>query len=77
MIYTATQGDTWDSIAFKTVGDEFQFEALIKSNYELSEIVQFLGGEKVNIPDSVINTYTMNGVNSSTTKVRVIEAPWG
>ena len=77
MIYNATQGDTWDSIAYKTVGNEFQFESLIQANYELSEIVQFLGGEKVTIPESIYNAYTIDGQRVNTTQVRVIDAPWG
>lgn len=77
MIYTATQGDTWDSIAFKTIGDEFGFEDLVKANYDLCEIVQFLGGEKVTIPDDTLFVYANDANPNKTTKVRVIDAPWG
>lgn len=77
MIYTATQGDTWDSISFKAIGDEFLFESLINANYELSEIVQFLGGEKVNIPENIYNSYSVDGQRANSTQIRVIDAPWG
>ena len=76
MIYIAANGDTWDSVAYKTLGDEFAFETLIKANYDLCEIVQFLGGEKVTIPDDEVYQYSTNDPNN-TTKVRVISAPWG
>ena len=75
MIYVATNGDTWDSIAFKTLGDEFAFESLIQLNYDLCDIVQFLGGENVYISDDLYTTYRSEGSNK--TQINIIKAPWG
>ena len=75
MIYISTNGDTWDSIAFKTLGDEFAFESLIKLNYDLCDIIQFLGGENVYISDDLYKTYRSESSNK--TQINIIKAPWG
>lgn len=79
MIYIATQGDTWDSIAFKTVGDEFQFTTIVSDphNEKISDIVEFAGGESVYIPETVDNIYRLAASPwQSTPIVNVIKAPW-
>lgn len=77
MIYIATQGDTWDSIAYKTTGDEFQFVTIIENNRDLCDVVQFDGGERVYIPDSIDNIYRIaTSPWQSTPTVSVIKAPW-
>lgn len=63
--YTAANGDTWDSIAFKTVGDEFLCDQVCAANaYHLDGIVMFEGGEKVEIPDDLA------------VEAAMIKAPW-
>lgn len=79
MIYIATQGDTWDSIAFKTVGDEFQFVTIVSDphNEKISGLVEFNGGEKVYIPETIDNIYIIAASPwQSSPTVTVIKAPW-
>lgn len=79
MIYTAVRGETWDSIAHKTIGDEFQFTVLVKdkNNENICDIVEFEGGESVFIPDEIDNIYRIVASPwQSTPTVTVIKAPW-
>lgn len=63
--YIAVHGDTWDSIAYKTVGDEFLCDVICAANSREHEgVVVFDGGETVVIPDTV-------SVQSS-----IIKSPW-
>lgn len=77
MIYIATNGDTWDSIAFKSYGDEFQFVQVMAANRDKSDIVVFGGGESVIVPDTII---TQDSIISSPwqdgAKIRVISPAW-
>lgn len=50
MEYIAKQGDTFDSIAFKALGNEFLATDLIKANTKYVGTVIFKGGEVLNIP---------------------------
>lgn len=47
----ATQGDTWDLIAYREYGREFHVNELINANPSLSDVIIFEGGEEVVIPD--------------------------
>lgn len=77
-VYTASQGDTWDSISYKITGDEFQFIKFVESNYDLREIVVFEGGEVVTIPDDVQNyEIVIESPWTQNNNIRVISAPWG
>lgn len=49
-IYTTTQGDMWDSIAYSQYGDESLMQVLVESNAALNQIVVFDAGTKVTIP---------------------------
>ena len=63
--YITTNGDTWDSIAYKVYGDEFLCDQLREANaHDLDGVVMFEGGERVHIPESV-------AVQATTLK-----APW-
>ena len=65
MTYTAANGDTWDSIAFKFYGDEFLFLKLHAANErKYPDVVMFEGGEVVDIPDNL------------TVQTKVYKAPW-
>lgn len=48
--YTTTQGDAWDSIAFKLYGDEKQMTALIDANPVHRETVIFSAGIDLVVP---------------------------
>ncbi|MBQ9241647.1 MAG: tail protein X [Proteobacteria bacterium] len=65
MKYTAVHGDTWDSIAYKTYGDEFLCDEICKANARQYEgVVMFDGGEIVEVPESL------------SPKTEIIKAPW-
>lgn len=49
--YTTIAGDTWDGIAYKTLGDETYTDKLIKSNKDHRQIVIFPAGITLSIPD--------------------------
>lgn len=77
MKYICTQGDTWDSIAFKVYGDEFLFPQIMEANRGYSEYVMFNGGESIAIPDRVYieNTLVSTPWQTGNT-IRIIDAPW-
>lgn len=61
----AADGDTYDSIAYRTVGDEFKCDEIRKANaYSYSDVVIFEGGEHIVIPDNTVVETT------------IIRAPW-
>lgn len=49
--YTTVQGDTWDYIAFKTLGSEYLLPILLDANQKFRNEVIFSGGITLNIPD--------------------------
>ncbi len=51
--YMTYQGDTFDSIAFKQLGDESYMQALIEANPEHVGTFIFDAGVILNIPESV------------------------
>ena len=60
MIYRTIQGDSFDLIARKTLGDEGLMGAIIQANPEYRDYVLFPAGVELNIPpapepSSVIN----------------------
>lgn len=61
----ATNGMTWDVIAYQQIGDEFQMDNIMAANaFELSDVVTFDGGEAITVPSVAV-------VDSQT-----IAAPW-
>lgn len=78
MIYTCSQGDTFDSIAFKAYSDEFLFTQIMEANRQFADVVIFDGGERVTIPDMVLidNTIVSTPWQTGNT-IRIIDAPWG
>jgi len=48
--YIATQGDRWDSIAYKAYGDASQMNPIIEANPSISLSTSFVGGERLLIP---------------------------
>ena len=77
MKYTASFGDTWDTIAYKVCGDEFECDALRRANRPYSDILVFDGGESLIIQSDFgeIQTTEASSVVSSAS-VRVIAAEW-
>lgn len=51
MVYTTIQGDTWDVVAFKTLGNEMLMSQLIEANVEYADITVFGAGIKLTIPE--------------------------
>lgn len=49
--YTTTQGDTWDLIAYRTLGSEYLLSLLLQANSKYRTVVIFSGGITLNIPD--------------------------
>ena len=77
MIYIAANGDTWDAIAFKAYGDEFQFPQIMEANRDKSDVVIFSGGESVTIPDRVVVEDTIISSPWQTgSKIRIISPAW-
>lgn len=49
--YTTTQGDSWDTIAFKIWGQERMMHHLLRSNPEYFDVLIFPAGVLLNVPD--------------------------
>ncbi len=61
----ASDGDTWDSIAYKYTGDEFQCDEIRQANSrDYSDVIMFEGGESIVIPDEAV------------VQTSIIKAPW-
>ncbi len=54
--YMTIQGDTWDIIALKTMGNEAEMGKLITANIEHADTMLFSAGVKLVIPDVEIPT---------------------
>lgn len=77
MKYTASFGDTWDTIAYKVCGDEFECDALRRANREHSDVLVFDGGELLVIPSDIGDSLTSAASSVvSSASVRVIAAEW-
>lgn len=60
MKYTTIQGDTWDNIAYKTVGNEYAMVEIMKANKEHLGTLIFDGGIELDIPDSAKKANIVN-----------------
>lgn len=49
--YTTILGDTWDLVAFKTLGNEMYTHKLIENNLKYKDIMIFSAGIILTIPD--------------------------
>lgn len=77
MKYTATFGDTWDTVAYKVCGDEFECDALRRANRPYSDVLVFDGGELLIIPSDIGDSLTSAASSVvSSASVRVIAAEW-
>lgn len=50
-IYTTVQGDMWDSIAYKTLGDTAYTDVLLNANKEHRNVYVFPAGVALTIPE--------------------------
>ena len=77
MKYTASFGDTWDTVAYKVCGDEFECDALRRANRPYSDVLVFDGGESLIIPSDIGDSLTSEASSVvSSASVRVIAAEW-
>ena len=77
MKYTATFGDTWDTVAYKVCGDEFECDAMRRANRPYSDVLVFDGGELLIIPSDIGEMKTTEATSVvSSASVRVIAAEW-
>lgn len=77
MKYTASFGDTWDTVAYKVCGDEFECDALRRANRPYSDVLVFDGGELLIIPSDIGDSITTEASSVvSSASVRVIAAEW-
>lgn len=77
MKYTASFGDTWDTVAYKVCGDEFECDALRRANRPYSDVLVFDGGESLVIPSDIGDSLTTEASSViSSASVRVIAAEW-
>ena len=65
MKYVTIQGDTWDSIAYKSVGSEYAMVEIMKANKQYLGTFIFDGGVTLEIPESAKKANTIN-----------ISSPW-
>ena len=77
MKYTASLGDTWDTVAYKVCGDEFECDAMRRANRPYSDVLVFDGGELLIIPSDIGDSLTSAASSVvSSASVRVIAAEW-
>lgn len=77
MKYTASFGDTWDTVAYKVCGDEFECDAMRRANRPYSDVLVFDGGESLIIPSDIGDSLTSAASSVvSSASVRVIAAEW-
>lgn len=77
MKYTASLGDTWDTVAYKVCGDEFECDTIRKANRPYSDELVFEGGESLIIPSDVGEMQSIEASSVvSSAAVRVIAAEW-
>ena len=75
--FIASQDLCWDSISYNTFNDEFYFDDIIKSNWRLSDVVSFEGGELVIIPDYIqVDNQIIASPWNSSNSISIIKAPW-
>ena len=77
MKYTASLGDTWDTVAYKVCGDEFECDTIRKANKPYSDVLVFDGGESLIIPSDIGDRLAIEASSVvSSAAVRVIAAEW-
>jgi len=49
--YITTQGDRWDTIAYKLYGDPYAYDALLLYNPQYADITVFPAGIRLAVPE--------------------------
>ncbi|SHN77215.1 tail protein X [Desulfitobacterium chlororespirans] len=57
-LYVTIQGDTWDAIAYKTLGSEYRLPLLLEANRQHRKITIFPGGIELTIPEVDTSKHT-------------------
>ena len=58
--YRTVMGDTWDLIAYKTLGDGYKMDRLIAENPQYAEVFAFPAGITIQIPEIEIEVSGTN-----------------
>lgn len=75
--YVCSNGDMWDSIAYRLYGDEFMFPEIMKANRAYARVLTFDGGEVLNVPIRVENPLVVVTTPFSiSAKVSIVKSPW-
>lgn len=75
--YVCSNGDMWDSIAYRLYGDEFMFPEIMKANRAYARTLTFEGGEVLNVPIRVENPLVVVTTPFSiSAKVSIVKSPW-
>lgn len=54
--YTTIQGDTWDNIAYKQLGDESYVSELLEMNFDSRMYTVFPSGVVLTLPEVTVKT---------------------
>ena len=75
--YVCSNGDMWDSIAYRLYGDEFMFPEIMKANRAYARVLTFDGGEVLNVPIRVENPLVVVTTPFSiSAKISIVRSPW-
>lgn len=75
--YVCSNGDMWDSIAYRLYGDEFMFPEIMKANRAYARVLTFDGGEVLNVPIRVENPLVIVTTPFSiSAKISIVRSPW-
>lgn len=55
--YITNSNDTWDLIAYKTLGSEYLLPILLEENQQYRNTIIFPGGIKLSVPDIDTSIY--------------------
>lgn len=56
--YVTKQGDTWDKIAYATLGSEYLLPLLLEVNKQHRKVIIFSGGINLSVPEVDTCVYT-------------------
>ena len=75
--YVCSNGDMWDSIAYRLYGDEFMFPEIMKANRAYARTLMFEGGEVLSVPIRVENPLVVVTTPFSiSAKISIVKSPW-
>ena len=75
--YVCSNGDMWDSIAYRLYGDEFMAPEIMKANRAYARTITFEGGEVLSVPIRVENPLVVVTTPFSiSAKISIVKSPW-